>query len=385
MNIQVDTLLLKEYTSNSIQSLLNYIFFDDNSAEIPKRYTLLTQEEARRFSSEKLNNTSAMNVYYNLLNIIGERLRSYPSAKIEITGCNSDIANEKGNISLSEKRAVAVFDYLKNTFEIAPDRMLVRTRNLPEKASLGGIEEVIAENRRVEINSAYPEILYPLFKNELIYEANPEIMKISAKLDKQYVFKFWQFNILQNDNVINTFSGEGKFSAPVEWSVYNNINSLSEHPIRLEVAFAGLTLDEKQVINLKKTIHVQKESFNSPKYKRKQKKKFENFNLILFDFDNYNMNDANRKLLEFVKTRVSPDSKVFIEGYTDNIGDAVHNLSLSEMRAKSTAEALKPNISSNIKLFPKGFGESVLLFDNKYPEGRFYCRTVKIKIETTVE
>jgi arginase family enzyme len=33
----------------------------------------------------------------------------------------------------------------------------------------------------------------------------------------------------------------------------------------------------------------------------------------------------------------------------------------------------------------KGLGESVLLYDNSQPEGRFYCRTVEIVVETPIE
>ena len=33
----------------------------------------------------------------------------------------------------------------------------------------------------------------------------------------------------------------------------------------------------------------------------------------------------------------------------------------------------------------KGLGESVLLYDNDIPEGRFYCRTVEVILETPLD
>jgi outer membrane protein OmpA-like peptidoglycan-associated protein len=63
------------------------------------------------------------------------------------------------------------------------------------------------------------------------------------------------------------------------------------------------------------------------------------------------------------------------------MGEEDLNLKLSDKRAKSVLKRLE--ISENINY--EGKGESELLYDNSLPEGRFYCRTVTIDIETPIK
>jgi len=58
----------------------------------------------------------------------------------------------------------------------------------------------------------------------------------------------------------------------------------------------------------------------------------------------------------------------------------MHNQELSFKRAESAKNAIN---HPNCKSF--GFGESKSLYDNNLPEGRFYCRTVEINVETAIE
>jgi outer membrane protein OmpA-like peptidoglycan-associated protein len=69
-----------------------------------------------------------------------------------------------------------------------------------------------------------------------------------------------------------------------------------------------------------------------------------------------------------------------VNGYTDKLGDEEINERISERRARSVARRL--NIPG-AKV--EGLGESELLYDNDLPEGRYYCRTVQIIIETPVK
>ncbi|MFM8473481.1 MAG: hypothetical protein ACKOBV_08185 [Candidatus Kapaibacterium sp.] len=53
---------------------------------------------------------------------------------------------------------------------------------------------------------------------------------------------------------------------------------------------------------------------------------------------------------------------------------------LSTKRAEYTAKALNVPLKN-----AKGFGKEQELYDNNYPEGRMYNRTVNIVVETPVE
>ena len=110
-------------------------------------------------------------------------------------------------------------------------------------------------------------------------------------------------------------------------------------------------------------------------------KEFEYYSLILFDYGKSELGSEHRKVVDFIKQRISQDSKVFIYGFTDSMGDENINRRISDNRAISVLKRL--NINSNVTV--EGKGESELLYDNDTPEGRFYCRTVTINIETPVK
>jgi outer membrane protein OmpA-like peptidoglycan-associated protein len=63
------------------------------------------------------------------------------------------------------------------------------------------------------------------------------------------------------------------------------------------------------------------------------------------------------------------------------MGEADYNQKLSERRAASVHDLLREFLP-NAAIRSEGVGESQLLFDNTLPEGRFYCRTVQILVET---
>ena len=73
-----------------MRPLLNYIFFDDNSDALPKRYLQLKQDETNKFDEDSLINMGTLQTYYHVLNIIGQRMKAIPEAKIKLTGCNSN-------------------------------------------------------------------------------------------------------------------------------------------------------------------------------------------------------------------------------------------------------------------------------------------------------
>ncbi len=82
---------VEEFVSTQMYPLLNYLFFDETSDAIPQRYSTSGQS----VSGERHNELSA---YYNVLNIIGERLQWQTATRITITGCNSGVGRERGDM-----------------------------------------------------------------------------------------------------------------------------------------------------------------------------------------------------------------------------------------------------------------------------------------------
>ena len=109
-------------------------------------------------------------------------------------------------------------------------------------------------------------------------------------------------------------------------------------------------------------------------------RRIDNYSLILFDFDKYELNKRNMDILETIKKNITNESRLYISGYSDKIGSDEYNKELSKKRTQSVASQFKK--AANIEQFP--YGESIILFNNNIPEGRFYSRTVQIKAITTI-
>ena len=91
-------------------------------------------------------------------------------------------------------------------------------------------------------------------------------------------------------------------------------------------------------------------------------------------------------LTEVVIPKIPTGATVIIHGHTDVIGGEDVNLKLSLARANDVKgileNGLKNSGRSDVKFEVHGFGEDQNLapFNNKYPEERFYNRTVILDI-----
>lgn len=192
-----------ETSSTSIKPLLNYIFFEENSSFIPRRYIQIPFINGESYSEELLSTLPNLEIYYQILNIIGYRLQNNPLAELKLTGTNSNIGKEKSNLHLSEKRAMAVKNYLVNTWQISEDRIKIEKRNLPEVASSSKTEDGIAENRRVEIEFSEPKLLSPIFNNWKILNSNPSQARINISTLFYKTEGNWELTIRYNDIILD--------------------------------------------------------------------------------------------------------------------------------------------------------------------------------------
>ncbi len=108
---------------------------------------------------------------------------------------------------------------------------------------------------------------------------------------------------------------------------------------------------------------------------------------ILYEFnDSKAIHLYAKYLTETVLPGIPNGAKVIIHGYTDIIGDEAHNEKLSLARANDVKEILEQGIlkagRNDASFEVYGFGEDTGFspFENKYPEERFYNRTVLIDI-----
>jgi flagellar motor protein MotB len=103
---------------------------------------------------------------------------------------------------------------------------------------------------------------------------------------------------------------------------------------------------------------------------------------------NYAEEDPIGRSKALIETDIVPDikagSKVYVYGHTDSLGADQVNLQLSRSRANDVKKILQEAISargiSGVKIYAYGLGEDDSPFENEFPEGRMYNRTVIIDI-----
>jgi len=381
--VENPTFKIEEFVSNRLDPLLNYIFFDENSAAIPNRYITKDARQAKQFNLNSLFYDSNIEIYYNLMNIIGLRMNENTGTNITLVGCNSDMNDERNNLELSRKRANAVKDYLVKNWQIDPKRIKIDAKNLPQKASLPKEEtDKIAENRRVEIYSDNESILAPIFIEKIDRSSNPPIVRFKPQINSEAGLQTWKIEAYQKTDVSNMFSKQGENTLPeiIDWELAEFQKIIPKLPedliyiLKVNDRANNLFTTEEQALSV---------DILSLQEKRKEKiddYEIERFSLILFDFDKSNIEDKNSKIIDLIKSRIKTNSKIEIFGYTDRTGNPEYNLKLSERRANATKDALRRNDA-----IATGFGQDKLLYDNTFPEGRFYCRTIEVVIKTKVD
>ncbi|MCX7908910.1 MAG: OmpA family protein [Ignavibacteria bacterium] len=376
----VTLLKIEEFLSTKMHPLLGYIFFEENSSEIPKRYKLISENETREFTIKKLYGLSTLDIYYNILNIIGRRVKQFPQAELTIVGYNSDQGVEKGNIELSRKRAETVKNYFVNTWKIEPERIKIVAKNLPDNPSNPNDPDGIQENRRVEIIANIPQIFEPLVVEDTLREVNPPTFRFKPEVKTQIGIDRWQLVTSQSQGVVKVFEGKGDIPKVIEWNVAYEQQNVPKLDEALKYKLIVYDKDNKKWESQTLELPVEVMTIEKKIIEQVADKQIDRFSLILFGFGQSEVTGDNLKIAEIAKKRIKPNSTVKIEGFTDRIGSEQSNLELSTKRALETAKVLGVD-----PRFAKGLGETRLLYDNSLPEGRFYCRTVNIEIVTPIE
>jgi outer membrane protein OmpA-like peptidoglycan-associated protein len=84
------------------------------------------------------------------------------------------------------------------------------------------------------------------------------------------------------------------------------------------------------------------------------------------------------KLVRFLKD--NPETKLEIQGHTDNTGSLSLNNKLSQARAESVVQFLTANGIDRVRLLAKGYGPAKPLASNDTPENRAKNRRVEMKV-----
>ncbi len=371
-------LVIEEFETEEMFPLLPYIYFPTGEWSLESSSVNLIDKSTTDGFDESFLPWNTLKIYENLLNIIAKRLKQNPKESIVLTGCNSNIGVELNNLELSQKRALAVKEYLVETWGIEPERIDVKFRNLPEKMTNPSIPEGIEENQRVEIFSKSGKITGPVRLSKIEKVANPPFVEILPEIHSDASLKGWNLTIEQSGTNLRTYSGID-LPEKILWSVEEEPIPKLEEPILINFIAEDI-LDQRSISKV--SVKIEQRTIKRKREELLGDKKIERFSLIVFDFDKADLLPQHIPILNQIKSKIAPNSKVTISGFTDKIGEVSYNKDLALRRCLAVKNFLQlPD--SQVVLNP--VGNEILLYDNSLPQGRSYCRTVHIIIETPVK
>jgi outer membrane protein OmpA-like peptidoglycan-associated protein len=371
----------------------NSVFFDQGSTQIPNRYTSLSSTQAISFSEENLQRNQPDNlnggrssrqlvVYYNILNIIGDRMRANPKSTIALTGAAAN------NPSEGKMLAENVKQYLVTVFGINASRISTEGRNKPVIPSeqpgatkeLGLLRE---GDRRVDILSNSPELLLqvggtnaPFLKPVVITSIQQDPLDSHVLLNvvgATELFETWSVEVSDEQGNVQHYGPYKEDQASIPGKTILGNNEKGDYKISMVgQTKSGHVVKKESAVSLTKTDDSKQEGLRHS---------------ILFDFDKSTTVASYEKFLTDVITPlIAENSIVIIHGHTDIIGDEKYNQKLSKERAtvaKQIIERALLNAGKKGVVFETyGFGEDsgMAPFENNLPEERFYNRTVIIDI-----
>jgi len=373
--------------------LRNYIFFEKGSTTISDRYVTLKKSQVAEFKEDQLEvftpltvkgrSSRQMIVYYNILNILGDRLGKSPGANIRLVGASAQ--GPAQGLLMAE----SVKSYLVNIFGIDASRIVTEGRDKPKIPSeqVGGVSELLLlreEDERVSVESDSPAMLMEFLSGPDAPLRPVQFVAIQdAPLDSYVIF-----NVLGVDGDVKTWSleitdenGKTQYMGPYTEQIVG-VPGKSFLGSRLNGTFKVLMVGQMKdgsIVLRDTTIRV---VLWIPEV-QKEAMRFS----VIYEFDDaLAIKKYEKYLSEVLSPRIPVGATVMIWGYTDVIGDAIYNQKLSLARANDVKTVLSKAQSavgrSDVKFVVKGLGEDPNLsqFENNSPEGRFYNRTVIIDV-----
>jgi outer membrane protein OmpA-like peptidoglycan-associated protein len=382
-----------ENRMTEIFPLRNYVFFNEDSNEIPNRYVLLTKDQVKDFKEDQVEvftpktlsdrSKRQMTVYYNVLNILGDRMQKNPSATISLVG-----SSNKGN-SDGLAMAESVKTYLVNVFSIDASRIATKGQdkpNIPSEQPGATLELVLLRegDRRVSIESNSPDLLME-FQSGTDAQLKPvQIVALQEAPIESYVsfnnkgageaLSSWSLQMTDEQGKVQSFGPYMEDEVKIPGKSILGSRPEGDYKVKM----IGQTKSGK-IVEKETPIHV---VLWTPA-KTEEGMRYS----ILYEFNKaVAITMYEKYLTDLVTPKIPVGAKVMIHGHTDIIGGEAYNLNLSASRANDVKTIIEKALAkagrNDVKFEVNGFGEdeNKSPFENKTPEERFYNRTVIIDI-----
>jgi len=374
--------------------LRNYIYFDKESTDISKRYVLLNKNQVKDFKEDQVEvfapNTALagrskreMTVYYNILNILGDRMGKNPTSTIVLVG-SSENGPAEGKLM-----AASVQKYLVDVFAIDANRIAIEGRNKPKVAAeqRGGTRELVLlkeGDRRVSVESSSPALLMEFQSGPDAPLKPVKIIKVPEAPIESYVtfkvdgadeaFSTWKMEITDRDGIVQNFGPYTKEEVSISGNTILGTNPEGDYTVKM----IG-TNKTGEIVTKESTVHIV--AWTPSKVEEGMR-----FSII-YEFDDAKaIAMYNKYLSEVVAPKIPANAKVIIHGHTDVIGEEVYNQTLSVKRANDVKNTLQNSVSklgiTGVTFEVTGLGENedAAPFGNTLPEERSYNRTVIIDV-----
>jgi outer membrane protein OmpA-like peptidoglycan-associated protein len=378
---------------NEIFPLRNYVYFNAGSTEIPNRYVQLTQGQVKGFKEDQLEvfapknlsdrSKRQMTVYYNVLNILGDRMQKNPSATISLVGSSEN--GPADGLAMAE----SVKTYLVTVFAIDGSRIATKGQNKPNIPSLqaGGTLELELLNegdRRVSIESTSPDLLME-FQSGPDAQLKPvKIVALQEAPAESYVtfdnkgaaeaFSSWSLQLADEQGKIQSFGPYTQDVVSIPGKSILGSRPEGDYRVKMVGQTKSGAIVEKES-NMHTVLWMPAKLEEGIRYS------------IIYEFNKSKAISIYEKYLTDVITpKIPVGASVIIHGHTDDIGEEVHNQDLSFARANDVKNIIENSLSktgrTDVKFELDGSGENVnkAPFENKTPEERSYNRTVIIDI-----
>jgi outer membrane protein OmpA-like peptidoglycan-associated protein len=373
--------------------LRNYVYFDLGSTEIPDRYVLLAKNQTAEFKEDQLEqfapknlsgrSARGMTVYYNVLNIIGDRLGKNPSATITLVGSSEKDPADGMMMAQSIKR------YLNEVWGVNNSRIATEGRDKPlvpaEQAGATQYLTMLREgDRRVSIESTSPAMLMEFQSGPEAKLKPVEITGLQeAPFDSYVTFNVdgartalssWRLEIKDDAGKIQNFGPYTQEQVSIPGKTIMGTRPDGRYQVTMVgVTKSGLTMRKDASVNMKLwTPPVNEEGMRYS---------------VIYEFDESKALTIYEKYLtDVIVPKIPIGGTVIIHGHTDIIGEEAYNQKLSLARANDVRKILESGLSKagrkDVKFEVRGLGqdESLSPFNNTLPEERAYNRTVIIDI-----
>lgn len=370
----------------------NYVYFDLGSTEIPKRYVLLQKDQVKDFRQDQVELTTPENfsgrssrqmiVYYNVLNIIGDRMVKNPGSTIRMIGSSEQGPKDGREMAESTKA------YLVNVFGIAPGRIVTEGRTKPLIASVqvgGTVDLVLLQegDRRVTIESNSPELLTEFYSGKNAMRP-VEIVSGQVAPPDSYVFinadggtqayTSWSVEFKDEQGAVQNFGPYTKDKISIPGNTVLGSRAEGDYKVTLVgQSKSGKTLRKET------TAHLVRWAPSTTD----EAMRFS----VIYEFNRSKTIKMYEKYInDVVVPKIPMNGTVIIHGHADITGSEVHNQQLSLDRANDVKTIMQNSLRkagrSDVSFEVNGYGEDVAKspFENKFPEERYYNRTVVIDI-----